>query len=143
MSVVLIPCRRSKSQARNEPLLKILWRDSALNYICQSLAITSGDTTIFNNALARFRERHQTKSMFISMLNRSVHPIIRTFGVPSVGGVVNVSVNSVTVTGTGRHKIGLPEWPRSREPTQSSSRVRYYTGSARPAGACDSILRLI
>jgi len=41
----------------------------------RSLAIITSDTATFNTALSRFRERHQTKSMLISMLNRLVDPI--------------------------------------------------------------------
>ncbi len=41
----------------------------------RSLAITTSDTSTFNTALSRFRARHSTKSMFISMLSRSVAPI--------------------------------------------------------------------
>jgi hypothetical protein len=37
----------------------------------RSLAIITSQTATFNHALSQFRERHQTKSMLISMLNRS------------------------------------------------------------------------
>jgi hypothetical protein len=43
--------------------------------LLRSLAIITSDSATFNGALARFGERHQTKSMLISKLNRSVTQI--------------------------------------------------------------------
>jgi hypothetical protein len=41
----------------------------------RSLAILTSDTTTFNDELSRIRKRHQTKSLLMSMLNRSVNLI--------------------------------------------------------------------